>query len=90
MKYPIAIEPSDQSHAFGVVVPDLPGCFSAGDTLESAHQNAKEAITSWIEMELYEGHTIPTPSNIEDWAKKEEFKGWPFDIVDVSFNNKSI
>ena len=36
MKYPIAIEPSDKSHAYGVVVPDLPGCFSAGDTIELA------------------------------------------------------
>ena len=34
MKYPIAVEPGDKNHAYGVVVPDLPGCFSAGDTLE--------------------------------------------------------
>ncbi len=29
MRYPIAIEPGDATHAYGVVVPDLPGCFSA-------------------------------------------------------------
>jgi hypothetical protein len=28
MRYPIAIELGDKKHAFGVVVPDLPGCFS--------------------------------------------------------------
>lgn len=89
MKYPIAIEPSDQSHAFGVVVPDLPGCFSAGDTLESAHQNAKEAITSWIEMELDKGHQVPLPSKIENLAKREEFKGWTFGLIDIPFNIKS-
>ena len=44
MRYPIAIETGDDSHAFGVVVPDLPGCFSAGDTLDEAIDNAKEAI----------------------------------------------
>ena len=44
MKYPIAIEPGGKSHAYGVVVPDLPGCFSAGDTIELAYENAKEAV----------------------------------------------
>ena len=32
MKYPIAIEPVTKKNAWGVVVPDLPGCFSAGDS----------------------------------------------------------
>lgn len=83
MKYPIAIEPGDKSHAYGVVVPDLPGCFSAGDTIELAYENTKDAIAGWIEMELDEGHPIPLPSKIEDLARQEEFKGWIFGIVDV-------
>lgn len=83
MKYPIAIEPGDKSHAYGVVVPDLPGCFSAGDTIEIAYENTKETIAGWIEMELDEGHPIPLPSKIEDLAKQEEFKDWIFGIVDV-------
>jgi predicted RNase H-like HicB family nuclease len=49
MKYPIAIEPGDADHAYGVMVPDLPGCFSAGDTLDEAIDNAKEAIELWLE-----------------------------------------
>jgi predicted RNase H-like HicB family nuclease len=32
MRYPIAIEPGHDSTAWGVVVPDLQGCFFAGDT----------------------------------------------------------
>jgi len=36
VRYPIAIEVGDKKHAYGVVVPDLPGCISAGDTLEEA------------------------------------------------------
>ena len=43
MRYPFAIEPGDETHAFGVIVPDLPGCYSAGDTLEEAHANAVES-----------------------------------------------
>jgi hypothetical protein len=36
MRYVVAIEKGDKRHAYGVVVPDLPGCFSAGDTLDEA------------------------------------------------------
>lgn len=31
MKYPIAIH-KDKNSCYGVTIPDLPGCFSAGDT----------------------------------------------------------
>lgn len=34
MRYPVAIELGNDTTAWGVVVPDLPDCFSAGDTLE--------------------------------------------------------
>ena len=59
MKFPIAIEPGDETTAFGVVVPDLPGCFSAGDTLEAAYANAAEAIELWIETALDTGKPFP-------------------------------
>jgi predicted RNase H-like HicB family nuclease len=39
MKFTIVIEPGTRKSAFGVVVPDLPGCFSAGDTGEEAYDN---------------------------------------------------
>ncbi|MEO5346138.1 MAG: type II toxin-antitoxin system HicB family antitoxin [Magnetococcus sp. YQC-9] len=47
--YPIVLEPGDNDHAFGVVIPDLPGCFSAGDTLEEALSNAKNPdFAGWM------------------------------------------
>ncbi len=49
MKFPIAIEPGSDTTAWGVVVPDLPGCFSAGDTAEEAFANAAEAIDAMCE-----------------------------------------
>ncbi len=49
MKFPIVIEVRDKNTAYGVIVPDLPGCFSAGDTLDEAIDNTKEAISLWIE-----------------------------------------
>jgi predicted RNase H-like HicB family nuclease len=50
MKFTIAIEAGKKKTAFGVVVPDLPGCFSAGDTVEDAFDNAREAIKVHCEI----------------------------------------
>lgn len=44
MRFSIVVEPGYEKHAFGVVVPDLPGCFSAGDTLDEAIDNTQKAI----------------------------------------------
>ena len=58
MRYPIAIESGDSKHAYGVVVPDLPGCFSAGDTLDEALTNAREAILLHLEGLLDDGQSF--------------------------------
>jgi len=77
MRYPVAIEPGTETEAFGVVVPDLPGCFSAGDTMEEAMTKAEEAIAAWIEVALDTGQDIPQPSSIEALRKKhKEWKAW--------------
>ena len=84
MHYPIAIEPGNQSTAWGVVVPDLPGCFSAGDTLEQAMVQAEAAIAAWIECALDAGQDIPAPSDIQALrAAHPEFEGWPWALVKV-------
>jgi predicted RNase H-like HicB family nuclease len=84
MKYPIAIEPGDESRAWGVVVPDLPGCFSAADSgIDEAIENAKEAIELWIENALDTGEDVPKPSNIATFQKKREFKGWVWAIAEI-------
>ena len=46
MRYPIAIEPGSATTAWGVAVPDLPGCFSAGDTMEEAMIQAEDAVVT--------------------------------------------
>jgi len=83
IQYPIAIEPGDETHAFGVVVPDLPGCFSAGDTLDEAVINSREAITLWIETVLDDGGTVPAPGLLADHVKNQEFLGWLWAVVEI-------
>ena len=84
MKYPIAIEPGSATQAWGVVVPDLPGCFSAADEgIDEAIENAKEAIEAWIEAAIDAGEDIPEPSSITDLQADPEFKGWIWAIAEI-------
>ncbi len=83
MRYPIAIEPGDDTGAWGVVAPDLPGCFSAGDTLDEAIANASEAITLWIETALDGGGDIPAPGSVAAYRGNPEFAGWIWALAEV-------
>ena len=83
MRFIIAIEPGDEIHAFGVVVPDLPGCFSAGDTLDEAFENAKEAIDLWCETVIEDGGMIPLGNSLAFHQANSEFAGWVWSVVDV-------
>mgnify|MGYP002783852894 FL=1 len=84
MKFTIAIEPGTRRTAFGVVVPDLPGCFSAGDTVEEAFDNVREAIELHCEMLAEDGQDLPEPRPMSDWQADREYAGWTWGIVDVA------
>lgn len=83
MRYPILIEEGTQDTAFGVVVPDLPGCFSAGDTLDEALDAAKEAAAAWIDAVLDGGEAIPKPSSLEDVRRLPDYEGWALGLVEL-------
>ena len=84
LRYPIAIELDNAHTAWGVVVPDLPGCFSAADSgIDEAIDNAKESIELWIKVALEAGQDIPKPSSILALQKKNEFQGWLWTIVEI-------
>jgi predicted RNase H-like HicB family nuclease len=51
--------------AYGVVVPDLPGCTSAGPTTDDALRNAVEAVRLWAEDAIDDGETLPPPRSVE-------------------------
>jgi predicted RNase H-like HicB family nuclease len=67
MRYPVILH-TDNHQDFGVTVPDLPGCFSAGDSIEQAIENACEAILAHAEDIAADGEAIPKPSEIVDMA----------------------
>ena len=43
MRFPVVIH-KDETSGYGITVPDLPGCFSAGDSIEEAIPSGHEAI----------------------------------------------
>jgi len=83
MLYPIAIEPGDDTHAFGVVVPDIPGCFSAGDTLDEALANAREAIEFHLDGLAEDNAEIPVASSVARHHANPDFAGWIWAVVDI-------
>jgi predicted RNase H-like HicB family nuclease len=51
--------------AYGVVVPDLPGCTSAGPSTDEALRNAVEAVRLWVEDAIDDGEALPPPRSVE-------------------------
>ncbi len=83
MRYPIAIEPKTDETDYGVVIPDLPGCFSAGETLEQAIARAEEAGLAWIDAALEAGDAIPPPSSLEALRARPDYAGWVLSVVTI-------
>ncbi|MBV7264005.1 type II toxin-antitoxin system HicB family antitoxin [Photobacterium sp. WH24] len=83
MLYPIAIEIGGSDDTHGVVFPDLPGCFSAGDTLEEAMANAKEAAHLHLEGLAEHGDMPPKPRALSDWQSDAEYEGWVWGVVEI-------
>ncbi len=88
MKYPIIVH-KDPDSDFGVTVPDLPGCFSAGDTMEEALQNTEEAILTHIEGLLLDNDPIPSPSSMEELLKRNIDTSAIWGVVSIDLNKLS-
>jgi predicted RNase H-like HicB family nuclease len=62
LKYPMSVYPEDDG-GYTVIIPDLPGCMTQGETLEEAMENINEARELWIETVFYsKKKPIPLPS----------------------------
>ena len=88
MKYPIVIQKDPQSD-FGVTVPDLPGCFSGGNTIEEAIDNAKEAVLTHVEGLLADSDPIPSPTSIDELKRQFRDKNNVWALIDVDFSELS-
>lgn len=81
MRYPVAIH-KDVDSDYGVIVPDLPGCFSAGETLNEALTNAAEAISDHIAILMENGDPVPKGKLIDDHKNNNDYAGANWAFVD--------
>lgn len=58
MKFTVVLHSDDGLH-YGVTVPDLPGCFSAGEGIDEALIGVHEAIDLHVEGLLENGGELP-------------------------------
>lgn len=65
MRQYIALIHKDRDSEFGVSFPDLPGCVTAGSTLDEAREMAVEALAFHLEGLEADGEPIPEPSSLE-------------------------
>ena len=63
MRYTVLID--GREGAYGVVVPDLPGCTAMGVTIEAALANVAEAMRDWAEVTEDVGGAVPKPRKPE-------------------------
>ena len=83
MLYPIAIRPGDEQHAWGVDVPDIPGCFSAGEDLDDAMAMAREAIEGHLEILAEDCARIPVATPVSAHVSNPEYEGCIWALVDI-------
>jgi predicted RNase H-like HicB family nuclease len=88
MWFPIAIH-KDAASDYGVTVPDLPGCFSAGSSIDEAMLMAKEAIEAYLETLADDGREFPMPSEIEKLRQNPDLADAIWAFVSVDYHRKS-
>ena len=88
MRYPIVVH-KDEESGYGVSVPDLPGCFSAGDTLEDAIESAREAVACHLEGLLMDGEAIPPQRSLEAHRVGDNYRDGIWALVDVDISKLS-
>ncbi len=88
MRYPVVIH-KDFDSDYGVTVPDLPGCFSAGGTVDDALIEAVEAIECHIEGLLLDKEPIPSPKTIDHHQNNPDYVDGIWAVVSVDLSKLS-
>jgi len=82
MRFPVVLH-TDDGVRYGVIVPDLPGCFSAGDTFDEALDSVREAIELHLEGLIVEGGDVPVPRAIAAHRANPDFADGVWAAVDI-------
>ena len=85
MKYPVVLH-TDDDMSYSVTVPDVPGCFSAGDSFDEALDMVAKAIFGHLEILLEDGGDIPKASPIAFHKDNPDYADGVWAVVDVDIN----
>lgn len=80
MKFPVVLH-KDADSEYRVTVPDVPGCFSSGESMTEALDNIHEALALHFEGLLADGEPMPQPSDIDAHALNPDFAGGVWALV---------
>lgn len=68
LPYRLEIIPDPDEGGYVARYPELPGCITVGETLESVAENAADAKKEWLEAALEEGTEIAEPDSLDDYS----------------------
>lgn len=93
--YPAFIvqDEDEAAEGFGAVFPDLPGCVSAGKTVEETAEMAAEALALHIEGMVEDGLPLPPPSPpgaMPDWLREAPGRTITSVLVPVELPGRSV
>ncbi len=82
------------SGGFSIDFPDLPGCISAGDTIEEAMAMAREALSLHLYGLLEDNEPVPSASDLPELSQEKDafltlVEGRP-DMVGEVIRNKAV
>lgn len=81
MKIPVVLH-KDAGSDYGVTVPDLPGCFSAGATVTEALENLTEALALHYEGLVADGQPLPQAQEVDVHLQNPQYAGGVWAVVD--------
>ncbi|MNB71925.1 hypothetical protein D3C75_185030 [compost metagenome] len=82
MKYPVYLHQAD-SGTYSGFVPDVPGCYFAGDTIDDAIADAYAAIDAYLEYQSEKGQDVPAARSMNAHKDDEDCQGGMWGFVDI-------
>lgn len=81
MKFPVVLH-KDADSDYGVTIPDVPGCFSAGTTVSEALANIQEALALHFEGVVADGEKLPQAQDVDAHIGNPDYAGGVWAVVD--------
>ena len=81
MKFPVVLH-KDADSDYGVTVPDVPGCFTAGASVSEALENVQEALALHLEGLIADDQNLPQAQEVDIHLANPDFAGGVWAVVD--------